>query len=473
MIKVIRGKEQKVFAENGKNLLDLLQENGYMLSADCGGNGKCGKCLVDILYLGERKKVLACKTTPLDGMTVFVDDDNASIVTFGVDDFDVQKSSGLGLALDVGTTTLAFSFVDLSNGKTIKTASCLNPERSFGADVISRISYAKEKGVASLTDCLKEKVNEVINRETASLGEKIKTLVVTGNTVMQHLFVGENIVSFGEYPYSPVFLEKREYDISLGYNADKVILLPSFSSFVGADIACGGIATDIEKGNNLLVDLGTNGEILCHNDGEILTTSVAAGPAFEGADIECGMGGIKGAICSVKYENGKTTIQTIENGKPIGICGSGLIDAIAIMLDQNVIDESGAFTGNNDKFFLTDDVYVSAKDVRKFQLAKSAVRSGIDTVLNKIGAKTLDNLFICGGLGYYFNPDNAVKVGLIPEKLLGSLKALGNTALSGAKACLVNDKYIVKAQNLINKAHNLDLSQDEFFMNAFIENMIF
>ena len=473
MISVYNKDERKVFAPVGKNLLELLQKNGYDIAADCGGNGKCGKCLVDIEIDGVRQTVFACKTPLADNMSVYLKETTAKGLTFGVDNFIKGDKEGLGLALDIGTTTLAFYFVDLLSGKTLSTYSCLNPQRSFGADVVSRISYSIENSFLPLTNALKDKINEIIEKECSLLGKKLDLLVATGNTVMMHLFVGEKIESFGTFPFTPVFLEKREYDNKLGYNADKIIVLPSFSSFVGADIVCGGLSSNIENGNNILIDLGTNGEILCHSLGKIYTTSVAAGPAFEGANIECGMGGIKGAISSVYCDKDEIKYSTIENAPAVGICGSGLIDAIAVMLEKGVIDASGAFTNGKDRFYITENIYISDKDVRNFQLAKSAVRSGIDAILDKLENKNIDNLFVCGGLGYYIHLDNAVKVGLIPESLSTKAKALGNTAVSGAKACLLSNEYLDKASTLSKKAINIDLSFNTFFLNAFIENMTF
>lgn len=472
-VKVIeKGVERSFNCCKGENLLSVLQKNGYKISADCGGTGKCGKCKVQILSNIKTEYVLACETFIDSDLIVKLDGiEGAGLIT----DRDIKaknKEEGIGLVLDIGTTSLAYYFVDLIDGNTIKTQSSLNPQKSFGADIISRITYSINNGVKPLHDSIIKEVNDKVK----SFGKRIKKLFVTGNTVMLHIFLGKEVSSFGFYPFTPEFLDLQTVsgkELCLS-NVETVCVLPSFSSFVGADVVSGGIATDIEDGNNILIDLGTNGEILMHFNGKYYTTSVAAGPAFEGANIECGTGGVSGAIKSIQAVDGVINIETVDKLSPDGICGSGLIDAVRYLIENKIIDESGAFHYKDDRFYFTDKVYVSAKDIREFQLAKSAVRSGIETLINKVGDyKDIDNVFIAGGLGYFINKESAVKVGLIPYELKDKIKTVGNTAGLGAKMCMLNDALLNKAVNLSKKAENVELNGEPFFAQAFIDNMAF
>ena len=293
---------------------------------------------------------------------------------------------------------------------------------------------------------------------------------------MLHIFLKEDISSFGYYPFTPVFLNtqiKRGKEV--GIDSNLVVVLPSFSSFVGADLVCGAVAVDLLKSNSLLVDLGTNGEMLLYYNGKLLSTSVAAGPAFEGADIECGIGGVEGAINKVYIKDGKIAYETIGGKEPIGICGSGLIDAISCMLNDGVIDETGAFLCDTDRFYISDSVYITSSDVRKFQLAKSAVRSGIEVLLENLnlGKSDIDNLYISGGLGYYIDITNAVKLGVIPKELESKVVISGNTAGIGAKMCLLSKSVLKTTEEISVTATNVDLSSNPMFTDQFMENMFF
>jgi len=479
IITVISNKgESKVFTDGCKDLLSVLQNNGYEISAGCGGNGKCNKCKVILIDGKNRKEVSACKTPVTDGMVVEVPS------SFGVGlasdlnrtDF-VDGEEGIGIAIDVGTTTVVMYFVHLKTGKTIEVKSFLNPQRTFGADVISRITYATEHGVGKLATALKERINREIGhfKQKYNVSE-IKKAVVTGNTVMLHIFLNEDISSFGFYPFTPVFLNlQKRMGEQVNIDCNYVITLPSFSSFVGADLVCGAIAVDLLNSNSLLVDLGTNGEMLLFYNGTLLSTSVAAGPAFEGADIECGIGGVEGAINKVCKKDGIISYKTIGDKEPIGICGSGLIDAISYMLDEGIIDETGAFLCDKDRFYISDNVYITSSDVRKFQLAKSAVRSGIEVLLEKLNLNKsdIDNLYVSGGLGYYIDITNAVKLGVIPKELESKVVISGNTAGIGAKMCMLSESILARAEKISVKASNVDLSSNPAFTEQFMENMFF
>ncbi len=467
------GIEKVIPFQKGDTLLSVLRKNGYEISANCGGNGTCNKCKV---YLVEGEKVTAissCKTLAKEDMCVIVPTlSGAGLVTDAYTETDGER--GVGLALDIGTTTLAFYFVDLSTGETLKRTSILNPQSAFGADVISRVEYATKCGVHELTQVLKTRVNGVIADFTATFAKSVTRMAVTGNTVMLHIFAGEEIAAFGKFPFTPVFLETRTYGAELGYSAQEVILLPNISAFVGADITCGAIATHLTgAGTNLLVDLGTNGEMLLSHQGKLYATSVAAGPAFEGAGISCGMGGVEGAISQIKQKNGNLSITTVGNGSPKGICGSGLLDAVAYLLEQGVIDETGAFQTEKESFAFAPAVSLTAGDVRAFQLAKSAVRAGIETLMKVAGITRVDRLFVCGGMGFYLDKESAVKVGLFPENMRENIVSAGNTAGLGAKACLLSAAARNQARELAASVEVVSLSTRADFTELFMEYMFF
>lgn len=457
---------KKYEAEEGKNLLTFLQELSYEIYADCNGNGTCGKCLVKDLK--ENKLKQACRVNIIEDMEIEVFDINASGLNKAIErEINAKKSAGIGLALDIGTTTLAFSFVDLENGRDLKNFSQLNPQRSFGADVISRITACKNGKTKLMQNVIVKAVNDNILKS----GYDVEKIVVVGNTTMLHLFLGQNASGLGEYPFKPNFLEKQELNgKDIGINAKKIILLPSISAFVGADINAGILASGMTKGNNVLLDIGTNGEIVLQYNEKLYSTSTAAGPCFEGAKISCGIGGVAGAIDSV--QSGKIT--TINNEKAIGICGSGLIDAISVMLEKNIIDETGAFKVA-DRYYLTDTIYVSGRDVREFQLAKSAIRAGLVALITFAECKydDIDNLFLAGGLGYYINKESACRVGLLPTELKDKIKVVGNTALAGAKMCLLNERYVDELQDVALTTTNLNLSTNEVFIEEYLNNMTF
>lgn len=471
-IKVIaNGVTTPVPCDKGENLLSVLQRNGFAISAPCGGNGKCGKCKVTLVENGNARDVLACHTKVVSPCSVLLSLQTGSgLVTDGEEI--AAGEEGYGLAVDIGTTTLALYFVELSTGRTVKTASCLNPQQAFGADVISRIVSASEHGAAVLCDAVRK---AIINEAQTFLREyslpRLNKTTITGNTVMLHLFAGKDVSSFGYAPYTPLFLDTQTLtDDPICAILGRVTLLPSVSSFVGADVVCGALVTELSEKTALFVDLGTNGEIMLSHNGKLYSTSVAAGPAFEGADIECGKGGVSGAICKVSEEG----FSTVDGAAANGICGSGLIDAVAMLLRLGVIDETGAFD-SGDRYDITASVYLTQKDVRKFQLAKSAVRSGMEILLKRanLTSADVDALYVAGGMGYYIDKENGTQVGLFPPALKQKLQAVGNTAGLGAKRCLLSPAALRRAEEIAASAMTIDLSKDPDFTDAFAENMFF
>lgn len=480
-------------AKKGDSLMSALIREGYFIPASCGGRGRCGKCKVKLTEGAVRGTepddqgfVLSCLARLCGDVSVELAEVSGGGLTlsqFAVEEKD--EASGYGIALDIGTTTLAFYLMDLGSGGEIGSYSCLNPQGVYGADVISRISACGDGKLSDLNRLIKDKVNEAIGLLTQKNGvSKIDKMTVCGNTTMLHLFAGEDPSPMGYYPFTPVFTETRKYKGSeLGISADEVILLPSIAAYVGSDIVAGIVSTRMsEGGNNLLIDIGTNGEIALHTGGRLYCASTAAGPALEGANITCGMGGVAGAIDSAGLKEGKPGYTVIGNGKPKGICGSGLIDLMAILLELKVIDETGAFDEGtvlenvrDDKFYITDDIFISQQDVREFQLAKSAICAGIKALCAKAGLdlKDIDKAFVAGGLGYYIDYKNAIRTGLMPGQLDGKIEVVGNSAGAGAKICLLSSKGLELCGRISKSCENVELSAEPVFMEEYVNNMGF
>ena len=483
IVKVLSGgNTRELECEKGENLLALLQRNGYHITARCGGRGSCGKCKVKVLqgaFENQREDfVLSCLATVGNDCAVEVFETEGGGLTYARAALSAADGEeGFGVALDIGTTTMAFSLVDLKTGAEIETSGVLNSQGAYGADVISRIVSANEGNAAALQRCVLDQTRDMLHTfmQKYSLAT-LKRLAVCGNTTMLHLFLQKSVKGIGQYPFIAEFLDiVRLSGAELSLSVEEIVLLPSVAAYLGADIVAGGLAANLSAGNDLLVDIGTNGEMLLHVDGKYLSTSTAAGPCFEGANIECGTGGVSGAIDSVCRKDGKLEYTTIGGAPAVGICGAGLVDAIALMLRENVIDGTGAFTGDEERFYLSENVYISQKDVRNFQLAKSAIYAGIRVLLQRAGLdfEKVDRLYIAGGLGFYLDRDNAVEVGLLPEELKDKIEVIGNSALAGTKVCLCGAKNLERAQELARGAEYIDLSADAAFMDEYISNMNF
>ena len=360
-------------------------------------------------------------------------------------------------AFDIGTTTIQAQLVDLRTGQTLDTFSGLNDQRVFGADVISRISEAQNGKLDGLFAAINNQVKNILISFTQKLNlSNIEKCAVSGNTAMLHIFCRADPSSMGTAPYTPLFLKERHFSgKELSLPAENITLLPGISAFVGADITAGLVFVDIMgKGEDaLFVDLGTNGEIAVWKNSEkrLYCCSTAAGPCFEEAD-SC------------------------------GLRASDFIDTVAEMRRQNAIDETGALAEKYSQtgFPVTNGKFITQKDVRQFQLAKSAIYSGIRTICRTAGIeiKNLKSAYVAGGLGFSLNPENAAAVGLLPKEFTGSSAAVktvicGNTSLKGTVESLKDANFLSRCYDLINCAETVDLANSKFFTAAFEHNMLF
>ena len=486
----------------GHNLAEYLARAGYLLHADCGGRGTCGKCRVRLtagdLYENSactrfakpdgEGYVLACRVWCCSGAIIELPAQEGD----GLTAFEAQTSSdnthskGLGIALDVGTTTLAAALVDPADGRVLATVSALNPQASYGADVISRIHAIMEhpETLEQMQHVLLCRVRDMM-RELAP-DKHLSRMTVAGNPTMLHIFFGISPAGMGAYPFTPAFVDARTVaGAELDLPVDTVTCLPSISAFVGGDITAGMLHTRLTDAEQpvLLLDVGTNGESVLYTgkarQGKLYATSAAAGPALEGAGISTGMGGVAGAVSAVRLQGNTPVCSTVGDVPARGICGSGLVDLVACLYTADLIDETGALEhGDAFTYATTADglsLELTQADVRALQLCKSAIRASIDALCARAGIGTDELSCIClaGGLGYYMSVPSAVAIGLLPAGIENRTKSVGNSSLGGCVRALVDEGAIERITAEAERTQTLELSTDAVWNQAFMENMMF
>ncbi|MFC2112002.1 ASKHA domain-containing protein [Bacteroidota bacterium] len=481
--------------EENAILLHVLRENGYEIYSPCGGNGTCGKCRV---WLKGEGSVSSCVYRVSRTIEIILPDPREArilseqhthtiSVPFMPGPISDLSAYPHGIAIDLGTTSLVFHMVNLVTGSVIETRTALNPQSKYGADVISRISYASENkgGLSELQSVILGAFNDQIERLLDSSeisGKEIVKITIAGNTTMLHLLLGVDPLPIALAPFTPKFTDEQILsgkDLHLICNPEGMIkLLPSVSAYVGADIVAGlaSIQPSEDRNNYLFMDIGTNGELALVTAGSVICCSAAAGPAFEGAGISCGMGGMEGAI-SVYDREGYTVIG---DGPPAGICGSGLIDLVAYMIEEGIVDKRGLLkedfiVESADKTESGSPVSITQQDIREVQLAKSAVAAGINVLIDHAGltVNDIDTVYLAGGFGNYINPASAVKIGLIPSELSDRIIPLGNTSGTGALLALKSTQFDSVIDDLLAKTQYLELSGHDGFTTEFALNMDF
>jgi len=396
-----------------------------------------------------------------------------------------------GLAVDIGTTTVVMALINLQTGAVVDMENGLNRQKSFGGDVISRIQHALENegGGAALQSAIVNQLNDfaaVLCARNGLQTEVIHAITLVGNTVMTHLLLGLPTAEIAKAPFIPVCNETMKAPagmLGLRLHPDAVaVVAGGVSAYVGGDVTAGMLSSGMAQSDelSLFIDIGTNGEIALGSRAAMVSCSTAAGPAFEGGHIRCGTGGVTGAINSVRIVDGKPVFTTIGEKPPIGLCGSGVLDVTAALLDAGILDETGYLETDDEiddvaVYPITEDVYFSAKDVREIQLAKAAVRAGIDTLLHELNANEEDvqNVYLAGGFGNYMDKDSAVRIGLIPSVLRDKIVPIGNAAGSGAIQLLLDDAAQLELQGLRAKITYFELSANPFFQGAYVEQMMF
>lgn len=411
--------------------------------------------------------------------------------------FEMRKEAGTRClaAFDIGTTTIAGYLLDGADAKTLAVESRMNPQAQYGADVIMRANYALENGTQVLSSCIREAINEMLGDLTKDAGidrKEIFQVCIVGNTCMHHLFLGISPAALVHAPYTPAISERLVLDAaSYGLKVQEkaeLIMLPDIAGYVGAD-TCGcllAIRQDQKEEISLMLDIGTNGEMILGNNKHLVTCSTAAGPAFEGAKIECGMRGAAGAVDHVKYEDGKWSYTTVENQAAVGLCGSGLIDLMAGLLDAGLVDENGVLSSGQETkgvFMLVPPekagndrgVYITQKDIGEVQLAKAAIAAGIQMLMQRLDITEEDIrcVYIAGAFGNYMDPVSAGKIGLLPSSLVKKVKAVGNAAGEGAKIALVNEGEMLQLDQIARNIDFVELAASPEFQDYFIDELSF
>lgn len=509
---VHRGAETKtILVKEGESLLDAFIRQEIYISAPCGGKGRCGKCGIQVLngntwISDEDKKIyseeeldagwrLSCCLYPTEELEVSVSQSDESLFE-AVGETENTEESGTEesfyhVAVDIGTTTIAMSLIGGESGKVFHTVTSVNSQRAYGADVISRIQASvdgkKEELKKSIQKDLQDSMEKLL-KETGVSGEDVGKIVIGGNTTMGHLLMGYDCDTLGVFPFTPVnidFIKGTEEILGTDRLGKKeVILLPGISTYVGGDIVSGMYAYDFTEKEDvcMFIDLGTNGEMGIGNKEKILVTSTAAGPAFEGGNITWGMGSVPGAICSVKLEGTETEVKTIRDEAPQGICGTGVVETAAELVREEIVDETGALDEDyfDDGFPLAKtpdgkEIVFTQKDVREIQLAKAAVRAGVETLLLRYGIKKeeVSKVYLAGGFGYKLNTDKAIAIGMIPEEWADRIVAVGNSSLSGACKYLKDENGDKTIEKLVSISEEINLSADKEFNEFYMNEMFF
>ena len=488
------GQTKEYAARRGQTILTFLQLNHITgVDAPCGGMGRCGKCKVEIVGRGE---VLACKTLVADGMHIIIGKEkHAKIAETGQchNQYSTDALEEAVAACDIGTTTVVCHLIDGISGNIIATESAPNAQKNYGADVVSRIERAGAGELQKLHEVIAGQIETMLEKmcEKSHKKKKIQRLAVAGNTVMCHLFAGLSPEAIGVAPFMPEELFGKEYKgRSIGIDCCEIVnILPCVAGYVGSDITADVLAAVPEdEGQWLLLDIGTNGEMLLGNAKEgYVCCATAAGPAFEGAEITMGMPAADGAIASVTYKNHRLSVGTIGEKEAVGICGSGLLDALAVFLESGLMDESGMLMDEEECrhyigryegqacVWLTEKVCVTQEDVRNLQLAKAAIAAGIEILLKEkaFEYKDVTGVLLAGGFGSFLNKESAAKIGLIPKELLPVTEAVGNAAGEGAVFAAISNDARNHLLEIRSEMHYLELSMHPAFSNLYMECISF
>ena len=485
-----------ITVERGTPLQEVLFP--YGVEFPCGGNAVCESCKVKVISgslamtpeqenILSRKEAeqgwrLACRCKAEVDITLEIEQWEAHILA-DESRFEFKPREGFGIAIDLGTTTVAAQLLDLRSGNVLAVETGLNAQGRHGADVMSRISYAvTEHGQPELESLIRGQLGTMIDSLLTSArlhGRKVVDVTIVGNTVMHHLFSGLDVSPLSMYPFDSPHIGLQRFSAGrlgwTGISDATVSFLPAMGSFVGSDILAGILATNIHRSEPLvgLIDLGTNGEIVIGNRDKLLYCSTAAGPAFEGSCISMGMRATTGAIAQVSVDRGSLHCRVLGNVPARGLCGSGLVDSIAAGLTTRGILEDGRITSETGTFSVSPPVVLTQADVRELQVAKAAIAAGIKILTENLGASLNDltRIYLAGAFGNYIDRANASRIGLLPvppERILPT----GNSALLGAKLALF-DSTLESLAAIRSISTHVPLNLDEHFQEVFVEEMMF
>lgn len=522
-------------AAAGETIFHALKNAGIYLTAPCGAKGTCGKCRIRILE-GEFRSdsyanltsdekasglVLACMTQPETGLLMEIPRESLLVVgdrisvsgtrnltnflrSYGVEIDPIVKATtkgSYGIAVDIGTTTIVVYLTELSTGEVIDIGSTYNAQIRFGDDVITRIIHATEGGgLPELRDAVVSDINAILSVMTERHDinpSDVKAAVLSGNTVMSHMFWGLDTASIREEPYAPLMTDFpvwKAADAALMINPEAAVYTaPCVASYVGGDIVTGILASKMHLKEEiaLFMDIGTNGEIVIGNREWLMTAACSAGPCFEGSGIRCGMRATPGAIEAVRIKEASADpgLTVIGRGSPAGLCGSGMIDAISEMFLTGIIDQKGRFVrersdrirkgqdGAEYVLFsnrtIDRDIVLTGTDIENIIRSKAAIYAGIATLLSGAGLdmESIQQVYIAGGFGNYLDIQKAIILGMLPDMPTEKFTFLGNTSITGAYLCLMSDKLRSEAEEIASRMTYVELSSSNMFMEEYVSAM--
>ena len=518
--------------ETGETILDGIRKMPDLhFETPCNGNGSCGKCRVKVLggsvnepaegeekllgkeqlSLGYRLACYAVCQKENDVITVSIPKKAGNDIVLG--DLKSGKKaadplypavgdSRYGIAVDIGTTTVVCTMLDLRSGDVAAKASSINPQTAIGSDVLSRIAYTMtnsgglKKLQSMIIGCLNDLTEEMI-QNTGIRKEEIAGYTVAANCTMLHLLLGADPQSLACVPFTPVFTSgqnRKAHEMGLTNCSENAGLycIPSVSAYIGADIVAGIHVTDLihAKRNVMFIDIGTNGEIVFSKKGELWACSCAAGPAMEGMNISSGMRAADGAIENISVKDGKFAFRTIGGGAPQGLCGSGVLETVAALLKSGGINTAGRVVESKEiapyyfhegkvRGYLIYDgntkIRFTQADVRQIQLAKGAILSGFQSLVEEAGISLLDldEVIIAGQFGSYINENTILDIGILPREMKGKVRYIGNSSLEGAADVLLDKRLEADYENLAGKVHYLELGSKKGYTDLFMNCLVF
>lgn len=472
-----------IFSLPGANLLELLRQYGYAPDAPCGGQGTCGKCMVYVDGMPQK----ACSVTVKSSMSVQIPKHESLRVMHEASESAVTCGKAMA-AVDIGTTSVICSLMDGETGLRTAVRSCANPQTSYGADVVTRIQQALRGNFEKQTQLIRNVVDQLLLdccRDAQISPDNVERVCIVGNPAMEQLFLGiypENLVAI---PFRPVLTEPtilpcRDYLTSVP-NA-QLLVVPNISGYVGGDTVGCILSEKLHESEKitLLVDIGTNGEMVLAGHNRMVVCATAAGPALEGANIRFGMRACTGAIDHVWLEDGKLHYSTIDDAEPAGICGSGLIDAVAVFLELGKINSRGRIIPGQEidgqrVLFISEKIYLTQDDIRQVQLAKGAIQAGIRLLMEhmEITEAQIDCCLLAGAFGTYLNPESACRIGLLSCELNEKILAVGNAAARGAEKMVLNHDLFRKSREIIDKTEALELASLPNFSRFYGKSICF
>jgi len=517
--------DKQISIHSGATLIEAAGQAGIILNTVCGGKGTCKKCLVKLEPDGP--EVLACQHHIQSDLTVTIPSSSRffeqKILEHGIDtkidlaatihekyQAKAAPDKIFGIAVDIGTTTIVAKLINMADGQCLATEAALNPQSRYGDDVISRIAYAQtDEKLAELHKAVIDCVNNLTTKlckKTSIDANHIYEMCVVGNTTMNHIFLKLPVIQLGQAPYKAFSLDAHDLpagELALQINpVGNIHTVENIAGFVGSDTTAVALAVDIYSAEEttLVVDIGTNGELVLGTKDKLYAASCAAGPALEGARITCGSRAAQGAIEAVVVNEDDIDLDVIGNYPACSICGSGLIDAVAILLDLGVIDQTGRFVEpaklkgktppaifsrireeqGEPAFILAenadvDTVFLTQKDIRQMQLAKAAIRAGIRLLQKRIGLEDCDieHILLAGAFGNYIRKESALRIGLLPTVPAEKIRFVGNAAASGAWMILLSRHCREMARELAHKIEYIEIAHEPEFQDVYVDSMLF